>query len=160
VHEIRRAAWTCLVVLCVGRSAPAQQRHSFGQFNDGAVPLSLVQLIATPEKFENKIVTVEGALTFDDEGDMLCLSADDAEYVIFKNCLYVSFDWSALETDRNSLTRLESKYVKATGQFKIKEKGLHDLASGGLMAIQQVVENPRNYWSGSEPSSELDSRSE
>src|SRR5215471_15964166 len=69
--------------------------------------VSMVQLIASPEKFDGKVVQVIGFLRLEFEGDVLYLHADDYKNRINKNGLWVSRN----KTMTDSADQLNMHYV-------------------------------------------------
>jgi hypothetical protein len=51
--------------------------------------VSIIRLIATPEKYHGKFVRVEGYLHNQFENSAIYLSKDDADHLIGKNALWV-----------------------------------------------------------------------
>jgi hypothetical protein len=94
--------------------------------------VSMVQLIATPEKFDGKVVLVVGFLRLEFEGNCLYLHKEDYEHSITKNGLWVV---------RNPVINAKSEalnmhYVLVLGTFNATNKGHMDLSSGSLTDIR------------------------
>ena len=53
------------------------------------LPVSLIQLIATPDKFDGKLIHVFGLSAMSREGDLLYLDQADRDNVILSNAIWV-----------------------------------------------------------------------
>ena len=93
--------------------------------------VSLVQLIATPERFDGRLVAVTGYLHLEFEGEALYLHKEDSDQSIIKNALWVEGN-PVLENLRSSL---DMHYVRVVGNFHSAYKGLYSAASGSLTDI-------------------------
>jgi len=93
--------------------------------------VSMVQLIASPEKFDGKVVQVIGFLRLEFEGDVLYLHADDYKNRINKNGLWVSRN----KTMTDSADQLNMHYVVLVGTFRAGNKGHMSLNSGAITDI-------------------------
>jgi hypothetical protein len=98
------------------------------------VKVSLVQLIATPEKFDGKLVSVQGFLDMDREGDLLYLHQSDSENVILSNAIWVR----RTEQMGKDKAKLNMKYVKVTGAFRLGFKEQLGNPSNGIPEVQSV----------------------
>jgi hypothetical protein len=88
-------------------------------------------LIVTPERFDGKVVLVEGFLHLEFESNALDLSENDYIHHLSKNALWVT---------RNSVInaryqRLNSHYVIIKGTFDAGNKGHMSMNSGSLKDI-------------------------
>lgn len=105
----------------------------------GAEAVSMVQLIATPEKFDGKVVFVSGFLRLEFEGNCLYLHKEDYQHAITKNAVWVV---------RNAVINakgdtLNMHYVLVAGTFNARSKGHRDLNSGSLTNITAASLWPR-----------------
>jgi hypothetical protein len=94
--------------------------------------VSLVQLIATPEKYDGKTVLVIGFLRLEFEGNALYLHAEDYQHSITQNSVWVV---------RNAIINgqgdaLNMHYVMLGGTFDAEHKGHMGLSSGSLTNIK------------------------
>jgi hypothetical protein len=110
--------------LCLGLLAQQQSPLS----------VSLVQLIATPEKYDGKMVTVRGFLAMDREGDLLYLSQADADNVLLSNATWIRRT-EAMGREKELLNR---KYVKVVGTFRQDFKEHLGNPSGGIPEVRTV----------------------
>lgn len=93
--------------------------------------VSLMQLIATPERYDGKQVQVVGFLRLEFEGNGLYLHEEDYKHSITKNSLWIV---------RNPRIDMRSKaldmhYVMLIGTFTASRKGHMNLFSGSLTDI-------------------------
>jgi hypothetical protein len=89
------------------------------------IPTSLVQLLATPEKFDGKLVRIVGFLVLDSEGDGLYLHKEDFANGIDSNAVLIERTQKMLEDREN----LEFSYVLLVGVFQISENPRNSTAS-------------------------------
>ena len=90
---------------------------SLGAVDDQAEDVSLIQLIATPERFNGKHVNVTGFLRLGYETASLYLSKQDYDNVILDNTVYIDVtDEIAKNKDQLNL-----KYVRLQGTFRAKK---------------------------------------
>jgi hypothetical protein len=103
--------------------------------------VSLVQLIASPEKFDGKIVTVDGFLDMNREGDLLYLHEVDSKNLILANAIWIN---RTEQMGKNRLN-LNMKYVKVVGKFKVGYKH-SNLPENGIFDVQstEVWSDPSN----------------
>src|SRR5437870_2929981 len=75
-----------------------------GRAVEMAEDVSMVQLIATPEKFDGRFVHVFGFLNLEFEGDALYLHREDFVHGLDRNAVWVN-QTEAMERARNKLNR-------------------------------------------------------
>lgn len=75
---------------------------------------SKIRLIATPERFDGKTVTVIGFLRLEHEAYLLYLGKEDYDNVVLANALWVD----ATEDMGRSRDKLGMRYVKIVGTFR------------------------------------------
>ena len=116
------------MVLLTALSAPP---FSSAQNNPIRNSVSIVQLIATPEKYDGKVVLVMGFLRLEFEGDAIYLHEDDYRHAIHKNGLMVVTNPKIdLEADKLNL-----HYVVLEGTFDANNRGNMGLNSGTITNI-------------------------
>jgi hypothetical protein len=93
--------------------------------------VSIVQLIATPEKYDGKVVQVMGFLRLEFEGNAIYLHEDDYKHAITKNGLMVV---SNAEIDAKA-DKLNLHYVVLEGTFDANDHGNKGLNSGTITNI-------------------------
>jgi hypothetical protein len=118
---------TALMIVSSSGPAHGQQRP--------AVSVSLIQLIATPERFDGKLVSVVGFLSFGGvEGDGLYLHKDDRD----------NGTGNAVRIDRTKemlrdRERLYDNYVVIVGVFRHEEKPAIYVSTGRITNIQRCA---------------------
>ena len=90
-----------------------------------------MQLIATPEKYDGKVVQVMGFLRLEFEGNAIYLHKDDYTHAIYKNGLMVVTN-SNIEPRAD---KLNLHYVILEGTFDGKNLGNKGLNSGTITNI-------------------------
>jgi hypothetical protein len=91
---------------------------SYGDFNGDAIDVSIINLIATPEKYDGKLVRVIGICNIEFEANGIYLSTED--YKKGNNSIWIDPDYEVLQTTKESLKRLNGKYVLIEGVFNHK----------------------------------------
>jgi hypothetical protein len=109
MHIGQKAA--ILVALALGPVGSTAQMQ-------GPLSVSLVQLIATPERFDGKMVAVTGFLTIGHEATFLYLSEADYEHALPENAVSFELTREMLD-DREKLNR---SYVVLVGVFRANRR--------------------------------------
>ena len=114
-----------------------------------AIPtvVSVIQLIATPEKYDGKLVSVIGFLRLEHEGYLLYLSKQDYDNVVLADALWVD----ATEDMGRRRGQLELRYVKIVGTFRAGHEKRNLFSPGGITDIQNG-----QFWS--DPAHPLEDR--
>jgi hypothetical protein len=100
----------------------------------GAESVSILQLIATPEKYDGKEVLVVGFLQLQHEGTILYLHEDDWKHHINKNGLWIMY-----KVGINAKPEaLNMKYVIVKGTFDANNKGHMSLESGAITNVTLI----------------------
>ncbi len=107
----------------------------------GPEAVSLVQLIATPEKYQGKPVQVFGFMRLEHEGNAIYLHKEDYENALYKNGLWLTNVDTAEHRAKHNL-----KYVLVEGTFDGKAHGHFGLWSGTIKDIKRV-----DLWGTSAP---------
>lgn len=106
------------LLLCAGYGAgcrpPGRQEPS------ATVNVSLVSLIADPDRYHGRTVAVVGVLRLDFEGTALYLHREDYEERISTNAVWLRFDGDHGMSDRRELG---GQYVAVRGRFHGDDKG-------------------------------------
>lgn len=100
-----------------------------------AEDVSLIQLIANPQAYDQKIVRVIGFLHLEFEGDALYLHSDDFTYAVTKNALWINIPKGMTQTQRNTVN---NQYVICTGMFVANMHGHMGLNSGEIDQITRL----------------------
>lgn len=123
-------SWQRLLLIFVGLVALARPTAS-------SLPpplpevVSMVQLIATPEKFDGRQILVAGFLRLEFEGNCLYLHREDYEHLILKNAIWIVRN-PVINAQSNTLNM---HYVVLLGTFNATRKGHLSLTSGSLTDI-------------------------
>lgn len=96
--------------------------------------ISIVQLIAEPDKYDGKAVLVSGFLRLEFEGNILYMHKEDYEYGLYKNAVWIVRN---KEIDENA-HGVDLHYVELAGTFSAKEQGHRSLTSGSIRDIDSV----------------------
>jgi hypothetical protein len=104
-----------------------------GRAAEMAENVSMVQLIATPEKFDGKFVRVIGFLNLEFEGDALYLHREDLVQGL-DNCVWVHRT-DVMERDRKKLNR---HYVVIEGIFDAQDHGHMGMFGGAIKDITRI----------------------
>lgn len=97
--------------------------------NEEPTDVSMISLIATPERYEGKLVRVRGYMHLEFEGDGLYLHRDDEKYALYNNGVWVGPFTSPPPKNANN------KYVLIEGRFSGKDKGHMGLWSGAIRDV-------------------------
>lgn len=103
----------------------------FQQQQQRPLQVSVIQLVANPEKYDGKFVTVVGFLVMDSEGDGLYLHQEDHIHGIDANSVPLD---RTHEMTRNR-EKLDASYVLITGTYKKDARGLDYPQTGRLTEI-------------------------
>lgn len=120
-------AFGCLLFGSVGASA--QER---------AKPVSLIQLVATPERFDGKLVMLQGFVKFDREPKhgvnvFLYLHEEDAKNRLVSNSILVIPSKEMLRDEET----LNGKYVHITARFQgVRAAGEQTVGAGILNDVK------------------------
>lgn len=101
-------------------------------------PISLIQLIATPEKFDGRQVTVNGFLLLGENPDfvgqqpLIYIHQEDARNLILANSVRV-MPSDQMRRDRE---KIDHVYVTLTGTFHAARQGTDSYEGGTLAQIQ------------------------
>ena len=120
-------------------------------YGPGAVPkqlppgVSIIQLIANPEKYNGQIVTVIGFMTIAPESDMLYLSHEDYQHAIVPNAVWIERNPHIMA----DVERLDLNYVEVVGTFTtdtigfgLGRPGVGGIKSIGSTVLQSELKHP------------------
>ena len=96
--------------------------------------VTLVQLIANPEKFDGKLIRVIGFLRLEFEGNVLYLHREDYENSILGNGIWIDV---TPQIEKETKT-INMHYVIMEGIFSAKEHGHMGMWSGVLKYIRRA----------------------
>ncbi|MCU1301439.1 MAG: hypothetical protein JWQ87_1723 [Candidatus Sulfotelmatobacter sp.] len=95
--------------------------------------VTLVQLIANPERFDGKLIRVIGFLRLEFEGDVLYLHREDYENAILGDGIWVDVT-PAIAKEK---TTLNMNYVLLEGVFSSSDRGHMGMWSGAIKQIRR-----------------------
>ena len=95
------------------------------------IDVSMVRLIATPERFDGKSIRVIGFLHLEFEGNALYLHETDFCHSIFANAIWVGVGWPP---DDKYVARSDS-YVLLEGVFDARSKGHMSMFGGSVRNV-------------------------
>jgi hypothetical protein len=98
--------------------------------------VSLISLIAAPEKYDQKLIRVKGYLNLVFEGNAIYLSKEDCDLGIDKNGLWI--DLEGVKIDPKDYNRCNKQYVILEGTFQIDDKGHQNGYSGSIAKITRI----------------------
>ncbi|MDO3696026.1 hypothetical protein QVZ41_14330 [Wenyingzhuangia sp. chi5] len=98
--------------------------------------VSIINLIASPEKYHNKKIQVIGYLNIEFEGNGIYLHKEDYDNGIEKNGLWVSFTKKTWEKLKKK--KINKTYVIIEGTFNMEDKGHMGLFSGEIEKITRI----------------------
>lgn len=109
------------------------------------VDITLVQLIANPEKFDGKLIRVIGFLRLEFEGNVLYLHREDYENAILGDGIWVDVTPEITKQSK----ALNMNYVLLEGVFSSSDRGHMGMWSGAIKKIRRAelwsnVKRPRN----------------
>src|SRR5476651_1122654 len=118
-HIIYISLFICFISACKQQPKEVKQTFPIILPNGDSVVLykskeiSLISLIATPDKYEGRSIRVIGYLHLEFEGNVLYLHKDDYNNAIDKNAIWVEVKRSAMD----SLKKYSDHYVIMEGIF-------------------------------------------
>lgn len=95
--------------------------------------VSIIQLIATPEKYSSSHVRIIGYVRLEFEGNSVYLSKEDERSMIFKNGLWLDVP----EHIRTNSTHYDQKICLIEGMFNPRDHGHMGLWSGAIENISR-----------------------
>ncbi len=98
--------------------------------------VSLIQLIATPERYHDKFVQVIGYMNLEFEGNAIYLHKEDFTQGLTKNSLWVELSESIRK--QKDLKNYNEQYVIVIGTFDMNSKGHLGLFSGEIRDIWRL----------------------
>ena len=112
-------------------------------------PVSIIQLIAVPQKFNGRVISVNGLLTLG-EHPFLFMHEEDAKHMILANAVRIKPS-KDMEREEQSINQ---KYVTITGTFRAARTGTESWEGGAIVEIQSctVWSDPQNPRAAERPS--------
>jgi hypothetical protein len=114
---------------------------------------SFVSVLANPEKYDGKQISLTGFLHVQFEDSALYLSKDDADYLNLMNAVWITYsksprrEWRCPQNEPVGLSidYFNGKYVTVSGTFNMKERGHLGAFAGTLEDVTWLIENRRWY---------------
>jgi len=107
-----------------------------GVISSGDFNVSIVRLIATPERYHERKVQVTGYMNLEFEGDAIYLHKEDYEKGLNKNGFWVTF---SDKLDRKEIDKLNKGYVLIEGTFNKDRHGHMGLFGGEIYKITRII---------------------
>jgi hypothetical protein len=118
-----------------GEKSPAE-RDKPGSSSRQPLPVSLLQLIATPDAFDGKYVRVHGFVCIEHEGTAIYLHREDAEHMLTRNGLWLAANDAPPAGSREA--QVKDRYALIEGRFSASKKGHRGLWSGAVEDITRM----------------------
>ncbi len=120
------------------------------RLNDPIDPIdvSVINLIATPEKYNNKYIQVEGYVHIKFEDMALYLSKESADYLNGQNAIWLDFNKDFLKIEPQNYTNLwnfDCKYVLIEGVFDKNDSGHMSSFAGSINNVRRIKVMTRWY---------------
>lgn len=96
--------------------------------------VSMIQLIADPQRFDGQAIRIIGFLRLEFEGNAVYLHREDFEKSILQNGIWIDLTESQLQSSSN----LNNGYVLVEGTFSSSEKGHLGLWPGSLRQVSRL----------------------
>ena len=101
--------------------------------------ISIITLIANPEKYEGDTVMVAGFLNLEFEGNALYIHEEDYEHRMSKNSIWVDIDSDSLKLSK--INKYNKKYVEIEGVFS-QDEGHMSSCSGSVKITSTIYVMP------------------
>ena len=102
--------------------------------------VSLIKLIATPERYNGKWVRVMGVCNFAFEGNGLFLSQEDRKHGFCRNAIWACYDTlGARPYDLAFWSKFQGRCVLVEGHFDARSAGHMGLYSGALTNVNRIM---------------------
>ena len=123
------------VVLCANLSGQVRGYFPKPGPDDTAQDVSLIQLIAQPEKFDGKPIRFIGFLRVEFEGNAIYLHREDFDHGISSNGV-----WIDIPTDMTKYQKDEvnMRYVICAGVFRASDHGHMGMFSGAITNVRRL----------------------
>ena len=125
-----------------GLIAPGFQRHAqiAGYYPKGgadidAEDVSLIQLIANPQAYDNKRVRITGFLHLEFEGNVIYFHNEDFRYGLTKNGLWIDVP---KDMTKEQMKVVNDQYVICTARFVARMHGHMGLNSGAVTDVSRL----------------------
>lgn len=127
----------CLIWIIVLKGG-YQMKKMYGSISQEVIEVSIINLIATPEKYDGMLVRVIGVVNFGFEDNGLFFSHEDYKKSITKNAIRIEMSSSPLNTEYHMFSKFNGKYVIIEGIFSSQRKGNLDSYSGTIKKMSRI----------------------
>jgi hypothetical protein len=103
-------------------------------YDDHIYDVSIIHLLANPEKFAGKRVRIQGYFVLEFEGVALYLHQEDYNEAIFQNSLWVNLD----DTSAKDAGKCSKHYAMIEATFNPADKGHMDVFGGALTHVESI----------------------
>lgn len=109
---------------------------NISNLNEKAEKVSLISVIANPEKYHKKNIIVEGYFIMETEGNAIYVSKADYSNMLNKNAVYLFTDFDFLK--KMGIEAPYRGYVSIEGIFNKDIKGSYDFYSGTFEEVKNI----------------------
>jgi hypothetical protein len=103
-------------------------------FSVEPMDVSIIHLIATPERYHGKLVRLVGFVHIEFEGNAIYLHREDFDRLLTRNALWLSI---TPDIDKQA-DKYNDRYVLVEGTFNAENKGHFERCSGSIENIKRL----------------------
>ena len=118
-------------------SSISQNSFAFGNIQVEAQPVSMIQLIAAPQKYHNKLIRVIGVSHIGFESNSIWLNKEHYRNNVIYNSLWIKPNYTILKTTAKKLQKMNGNYVLIEGYFNQNNKGHFGMYIGTIEEISR-----------------------
>ena len=122
------------VVLSLGIVLSYPLRHCCAQ-ESRQEHISIISLIANPDRYDGKKVLIRGFVVIEFEGDAIYLSETDYRQMLSKNAIAIDTG-----TRLADLKKMSGRYITLEGVFNASNLGHLGLFSGTIINITRIID--------------------
>jgi hypothetical protein len=135
--EMRKIAVILILFLCIGCGTQNSSIDVREPYTAEIQDISIIQLIANPNKFHHTKVRIIGFAIIEFEGTAMYLSREFADYGLSKNAIWLDIEHiKQFETFK----QYDRKYVLVEGIFDKNDLGHISSCSGAIKSISRIEE--------------------
>ena len=136
---MKRLVMVALALLITASTASTHAQmagyYPKGGPDNGVEDVSLIQLIANPQAYDQKRVRITGFLHLEFEGDVIYLHSEDFHYSLAKNALWINVPKDMTQEQTKAVN---DQYVICTGKFVASMRGHMGLNSGEISDVTRL----------------------
>ena len=128
----------CLLFACglaLAQVGPSRGYYPKGGPDENVADVSLIQLIANPQLYDEKRVRITGFLDLQFEGDAIYFHREDFDNGLTKNALSIEVP---RDITKAQIKAINDHYVICTGMFAARNHGHLGLFSGDITGITRI----------------------